>query len=856
MKKLPIERIWIFRILAVIFAPLLFLLLVEGTLRLVGYGYPSDFFIATAKSGQMTGNPRYTHAYFPKALAREPDLFVMDCQKKDGTYRIFVLGGSAARGTPEARFSFGRILEVMLQEAYPERSFEVVNTGMVAINSHVVMRIARNCANYDPDLFVVYMGNNEVLGPYGASNVFGQQVPGRSAVALSVAARSSRIGQLARNLAQGAGGQAGATEWRGMEMFLQHQVAADDPRLESIYRHFEANLGDMLRTARDAAVPMILCTVPVNLRNCSPLGSAHAPDLGEEKLGQWQAYYQNGKELEALKHWSEAADQYARAAAIDDHYADLHFRRGYCALALGDSSAALRHYEAARDLDTLRFRADSRINDIIRGMSDADHVSLVDADKGFKQLPELDHGIPGNEFFYEHVHFTFEGNYQLARMVFEQTVAQFGETDVSAPSPERCSELLGLSGADCHRMASSMMNLVVGPPFTQQLNYEENCANLYARIQSLEDEVKPPGLDRAHEVLRKALEARPRDWSGRVALARLHLARMQGAEAELAARELLDLLPDRSDLHMLLGQAMIFQGQDSKARQAFENSIKLATLPAQCMMLIADIYHQAGDVDQALSYCQRALKKHPDSAGKLARLAELLMEQGERAQALEHLQMAEALQPDHAAVLFNLARACFESGDREEAVTKLRAVLATQPFHLDARMQLGLILKKQGNVEEAAQLLDSLVAYKPKQLMLRLHLAEALTALRKLSQARDAYREALKVDPRNLNAMMGLAWVMAVNPESTPEQLAEAVSLAEQVVTTTRRRSTQSLDILAAAQAAIGDFEEAELTALEAWGMARRGPDKAFADAVSGRVDLYREQKRYHLPDTSIEDKQ
>lgn len=849
MRKLPIHRIWIFRIVTAIIAPLLFLTLVEGVLRLVGYGYPTDFFIATAKSEQMTGNPRYTHAYFPKALVREPDLFVMNRKKKEGTYRIFVLGGSAARGTPETRFSFGRILEVMLQEAYPERSFEVVNTGMVAINSHVVMRIARNCANYDPDLFVVYMGNNEVLGPYGANNVFGQQVPGRSAVALSVAARSWRIGQLGRNVVQGARGEAGATEWRGMEMFLQHQVAADDPRLESIYRHFEANLGDMLVTARNSAVPMILCTVPVNLRDCAPLASAHSANLGKEKHTAWQTCYRAGRDLEALERWREADDQYIRAAAIDDRYADLHFRRGRCALALGDSSSALRHYETARDLDTLRFRADSRINDIIRGMGDADSVLLVDADKGFKQLPELDHGIPGNEFFYEHVHLTFEGNYQLARMVFEQTAARFGETIVSVPSPRRCSELLGLSGADRHRMASSMMKLVVGPPFTQQLNHEENCAKLHARIQSLEDEVKPQGLETAHEVLREALEGRPHDWSGRVALARLHLACKRGAEAEFSVREMLDLLPDRPDLHLLLGQALMLQGQDSRARQAFEQSIRLATMPAQCMMLIADIYHQAGDMDLALSYLRRAVKKHPDSAGKLARLAELLMEQGERAQALEHLQMAEDLQPDDAAVLFNLARAHFDAGDKEEAAARLRAVLAVQPFHLDARMHLALILKKQDNFQEAARLLEELIPHKPKQLMLRLHLAEALTALRKLAQAREAYREVIKVDPRQPNAMMGLAWVMAVDPESTPEQIAEAVSLAEQVVTTTRRRSAQSLDVLAAAHAAIGDFEEAELTALEAWGMARRGPDKAFADAVSGRVDLYREQKRYHLPD-------
>ena len=52
----------------------------------------------------------------------------------------------------------------MLQAQYPRTRFEVINTAIMGINSHAVRPIAAECATRDPDLFIVYMGNNEAVG--------------------------------------------------------------------------------------------------------------------------------------------------------------------------------------------------------------------------------------------------------------------------------------------------------------------------------------------------------------------------------------------------------------------------------------------------------------------------------------------------------------------------------------------------------------------------------------------------------------------------------------------------------------------------------------------------------------------
>ena len=54
--------------------------------------------------------------------------------------------------------------------------FEVIQAAMTAINSYVLLPIARNCAALQPDLFIVYAGNNEVVGPFGAGTVFNRSM--------------------------------------------------------------------------------------------------------------------------------------------------------------------------------------------------------------------------------------------------------------------------------------------------------------------------------------------------------------------------------------------------------------------------------------------------------------------------------------------------------------------------------------------------------------------------------------------------------------------------------------------------------------------------------------------------------
>ena len=94
--------------------PALVLGAVEIGLRLCGYGYSTSLF-KRMRIGQeefLVENDKFALRFFPPELARTPGPIRMKPSKPAGTYRIFILGESAAMGDPEPGFGAARYLEV------------------------------------------------------------------------------------------------------------------------------------------------------------------------------------------------------------------------------------------------------------------------------------------------------------------------------------------------------------------------------------------------------------------------------------------------------------------------------------------------------------------------------------------------------------------------------------------------------------------------------------------------------------------------------------------------------------------------------------------------------------------------
>src|SRR5664279_254390 len=472
-------RYWAPRVASAILVPIFFFGIVEAALRFSGVGFSTELLVPCTLKGQPAScyNLFFPAPFFPPGMIKTPQAYAIPSQKPQGTFRIFVIGESAAMGDPDPAYAFSRYLEVMLRERFPSIRFEVVNTGSVAVNSHVLVPIARDLAKQRPDVFIIYSGNNEVVGPYGPGTALTASGMNLTVIRSSIFLRSTRIGQLVTKL----GTQ--KKEWGGMEMFLDKQLSATSPLMKPTYATFESNLRDTVAAARNSGATVLVSTVATNLKDCGPFASMHRDGLSQADLATWSQLVQEGADLESAKSYAEALQAYRSAAKIDGQYAELEFRIARTLWKQGDYQGAKEHYLRARDLDALRFRADSEINGINRSVaSSGNGVKLMDAEAILAQ--ESPNGIIGNEFLYDHVHLTPRGNYLLARAAFLQIASQLPAeagksiTENDVPTQAECEKLLALTNHDRARITTEMLQRLQRPPFTNQIDHTDQVLRL------------------------------------------------------------------------------------------------------------------------------------------------------------------------------------------------------------------------------------------------------------------------------------------------------------------------------------------------------------------------------------------
>jgi len=686
-------RLWLFRGITVAVVPIALLVVMEAGLRLAGYGYPASALVGCRVGDRpsVCSNPKFSWRFFPPRIARTATPFVFPRDKPPGTFRIFVLGSSAAMGVPEPAYSFSRILDVMLAEAWPGTKFEVHNTAITAINSHVVAEVAKDCARYQPDLFIVYMGNNEVTGPFGPGTVFSPYAANLTLIRLGIRLRATRLGQLLTATAASVAGGERQHMWKGMEMFLDSRISADDPRMAQVYEHFRANLQSIQAAAAGSGAAVLFCSVSSNLKDCPPFASLHRPGLSPEPLEQWRQAYERGVAAERMGQWQPAVDAYLAAEYIDSAFAELHFRLGRCQGALNQWQAARDRFHRARDLDALRFRADTQINKAIRETAQgraAQGVHWLDAAALFEKASQ--HGCPGFDLFHEHVHLNFDGNYLLAWLIFDAlrdilpARVTAGSAYKVAPLDEQvCARRLAYTVWDRYTITRDVLKkFAVEPPFTNQACHDDWIKSLEGQVAEYRQQITPETLRNAQRCYAAALEARPEDQVLRFRYAQLLtkvlndragaaeqyrlivqqnpldflsyaelggelLLLKQPQESLKSSRRAFEILPACGIAHSNLGAALAQLNDTEAAKKALRQGLYWSPNDAAACINLADILVREHQLDEAITLYRDTLRYAPDDAALHCRLGLVLGMQGKRPEAVQEIERAANLDPNN-----------------------------------------------------------------------------------------------------------------------------------------------------------------------------------------------------------------
>jgi tetratricopeptide (TPR) repeat protein len=768
------KRLWFFRFFAAVVIPLSIVGVLETCLRMASFGYPTSFLLPASRGEEKVfmQNNQFGWRFFGPRLARLPEAICISQQKPPNTIRIFVLGESAAKGEPQPAFGLARMLQAVLSLRHPGVRFEVVNAAMTAINSHAVRAIAGDCARARGDIWVVYMGNNEVVGPFGAGTVFSAQSPPLPLIRASLALRSTRTGQLLESalapLSTAGRNPVRQDEWRGMQMFLEQQVRMNDPRMSAVKSCFRRNLADVIEAGRHSGASIVVSTVAVNLRDCAPFASAHRAGLAAADQQKWNQFYEDGIRAQDAGNCTEAARQFQLAAKLDDSFAALQFRLGECALALGQTNEARGHFPAARDLDALRFRCDSALNEMIRAAvtnSNDPRVRLADAERVFTEQSPA--GSPGSELFYEHVHPTFSGNYLLARTIAEQVEKLVPEwvspnegrqnsSSSSWPSEGECSRTLGWSEWSQQAAVREILVRMNAPPFTEQANHAGQLEALRRTLERLSPATQPGGESAAREALERALADQPDDPVLLQQLAHLKQSAGDLAGAENLVRRGLELLPSDSQAWQRLGLILTGQQKLEPAAAAFRRAIALDPADVLSRQNLAQLLWVSGHREEALAIFRRAVEVQPNFALGWLGLGQIYEELKDQQKADECFRRALNCRTTRATDLTALARFCRSRGWMDAAVTNYDKAIEVDPADAGLRIEAGEMLIGLGRSAEAARHFAQAIRVSPEFPAAHLLYGSMLGQQGDAVGAEREFRETLQLSPELLEARLNL----------------------------------------------------------------------------------------------------
>ena len=415
--------------------PVVALGVVEVVLRLFGWGGYPAFIRAVGEvepgSTLCMVEPDASRPYFFANPTRPgyADQTSFRMPKPANTVRVFLFGESAAKGYPQPRnLSIASFLEAMLEDAWPGRDVEVVDLGTTAVASFPIVYMAREALAYQPDLFVLYVGNNEFFGAYGTASINSSGTLPPGVLPFVRAARGLAVVQAVDWVFRR---DADADRTLMEQMIGQTVIPPGSPLRAAAAANLRTHLGRVMAMAKDAGVPVVACTTASNEAGLVPLG--------------------------------EGAEAPAR------------FAEGRTRATAGDRAAARAAFLEARDLDTMPWRPTSATEGAIRDAAAGGGATLCDVAERFRTMsPE---GATGWDLLDDHVHLSVRGQAEAARAIVgameslpAAVAVPAGRTAALEPW-DAYARRLGTNSWDDYRVHHTL-RVLFGVPFMKRSNQE------------------------------------------------------------------------------------------------------------------------------------------------------------------------------------------------------------------------------------------------------------------------------------------------------------------------------------------------------------------------------------------------
>jgi tetratricopeptide (TPR) repeat protein len=372
-------------------------------------------------------------------------------------------------------------------------------------------------------------------------------------------------------------------------------------------------------------------------------------------------------------------------------------------------------------------------------------------------------------------------------------------------------------------------------------------------------------------------------------MVRLKISSGDKSGAKLELEKLVLRYPRFGGAHRLLGQLAGEMGDQSakfihlgKAdrlppfsppRDPLEEQLVLSCRDVDQLILRASVANRSGQKEFYMILCMRALEFDPGNLQTMLYAAIALRTNGRAAEAIKLLNRRLKKQEDVSNTLMELA-GCYEQINQlpkaeqlirralkisdtniksrailamnlisqrklAQAATLSRQLLKEDPNLAEAHAALGGIAYLQADYVAAALHMQRTLVLSPYAWQAREILAKSMMRLGHYAQALKVLNQTLLIEPDNQEAGLTIAWLRATCPIDDIRDGKEAVRLAQKF----GRMDVRSLEVLAAAYAEVGSFDNAVSTAKKAQALVLRAGQAEGVRRLDSQMATYQLKK-------------
>jgi tetratricopeptide (TPR) repeat protein len=283
-------------------------------------------------------------------------------------------------------------------------------------------------------------------------------------------------------------------------------------------------------------------------------------------------------------------------------------------------------------------------------------------------------------------------------------------------------------------------------------------------------------VTRGREIVEGVLERQPSHPSGLMVKAKIDLAEEKVDDAIAALRAAIDVDPELSQAHYILGTALSLQGEKTAARTELARALEIDAGLLEARRVLARVHASLYEHEYSIEEGRRYLRERPDSVDTRILVAQSLVILNRTDEALAELdQIAE--EDRSVDVLFAMGRVHLRNGDREVARDFMTRALEVNPTHHDILRNLLRLDRQEGRFAESVTRINAAVATEPENARLRLLVGVVALIDKRPADAEAAFKKAIEIDPTDVAGYEHLARLFA-----RTGRLPEAVKTYEDAV--------------------------------------------------------------------------